>query len=92
MSKDNDVSSVFFFLAGAAVGAALGILFAPRTGADTRDQLADWLKERRELGGDLLNKVKEESLAKKEALSAAAKAAKDAYRETNVRHSDHSGA
>ena len=85
--SDNDTgSSVLFFLTGAAIGAALGVLFAPRAGSETREQLADWLKERRERGEDLLSKVKDESVAKKDALLAAAKAAKDAYRETNAKH------
>jgi gas vesicle protein len=85
--SDNDTgSSVLFFLTGAAIGAALGVLFAPRAGSETREQLGDWLKERRERGEDLLSKVKEESGAKKDALLAAAKAAKDAYRETNAKH------
>jgi gas vesicle protein len=86
MADDNS-NGLFYFLAGAAAGAALGILFAPRAGEETREQLADWMKERRDKGSDLLHRVKDESLAKKEAIVAAAKAAKDAYRETNAKHS-----
>jgi chaperonin GroEL len=63
------------FVSGAVIGAALGGLFAPRSGGETREQLADWLKERRSEGADLLHTVREESLAKKEAVVAAAKAA-----------------
>jgi gas vesicle protein len=84
MADDN--KGLLYFLAGAAAGATLGILFAPRSGEETREQLADWVKERREKGADLLHRVKDESLAKKEAIVAAAKAAKDAYRETNSKH------
>ncbi|UPT72395.1 MAG: YtxH domain-containing protein [Elusimicrobiota bacterium] len=76
-------------MTGAAVGAALGVLFAPRSGGETREALAEWLKERREKGEDLLHKVKDESLAKKEAVIAAAKAAKQAYVETNSKHHEH---
>ena len=86
MSNDERGSGLFYFLAGTAIGAALGVLFAPRAGSETREQLGDWLKERRESGSELLQKVKDESLVKKEALVAAAKAAKDAYRETNKQH------
>jgi gas vesicle protein len=78
---------------GAAVGAGLGILFAPKAGKDTREQLGDWLKEKRneggellsrvkEEGGDLLSKIKEDGMHKKEALTAAFKAGKQAYAET----------
>ncbi len=77
------------FVTGAAIGAALGGIFAPRAGEETREQLADWLKERRAKGADLLHTVKDESLVKKEALFAAAKAAKQAYSETSSKHHEH---
>jgi gas vesicle protein len=87
MSNNSEGNGLFYFLAGTAVGAALGVLFAPRAGDETREQLADWVKERKDKGSELLHKVKDESLAKKEALVNAARAAKDAYRETNTKHS-----
>lgn len=40
------------FIAGAAIGATLGILFAPKKGSETRKELADKMKE-------LVNKAKE---------------------------------
>ncbi len=90
MARDNDaLSGTLLFVTGAAIGAALGVLFAPRAGGETREQLADWLKERREKGADLLHTVKDESLAKREAIVAAAKAAKQAYAETNSKHHEH---
>lgn len=90
MADRNDgLAGTLLFVTGAAVGAALGVLFAPRSGSETREQLADWLKERREKGEDLLHKVKDESLAKKEAVIAAAKAAKQAYAEVNSKHHEH---
>jgi gas vesicle protein len=87
MSNNSESNGLFYFLAGTVAGAALGILFAPRAGEETREQLKDWMKERKEKGSELLHKVKDESLVKKEALVAAARAAKDAYRETNTKHS-----
>ncbi|MFI5363721.1 MAG: YtxH domain-containing protein [Elusimicrobiota bacterium] len=91
MSDRSEGNSLLFFLAGTAVGAALGVLLAPRAGEETRDLLADWMQDRKAKGSELLNRVKEESLVKKEALSAAARAAKDAYRETSSKHHDHDG-
>lgn len=90
MARDNDgLGGALLFVTGAAIGAALGVLFAPRSGNDTREQLADWLKERREKGADLVQTVREESIAKKEAIVNAAKAAKQAYVETNSKHHEH---
>lgn len=89
MNNEERGNGLLYFIAGTAVGAALGVLFAPKAGAETREELGNWLKERRENGTVLLRKVKDESLVKKEALLAAAKAAKDAYVQTNDKHHSH---
>ena len=81
MSSEDRGSNLIFLMFGAAVGAGLGILFAPKAGKETREQIADWLKEKREEGGDLLAKIKEDGLHKKEAITAALKAGKQAYME-----------
>ena len=86
MADNEGSNGLLYFLAGTAVGAALGVLLAPRSGRETREQLGDWLQERREKGSELLHKVKEESLVKKDAVAAAAKAAKQAYAEANAKH------
>lgn len=50
-------SSVFpWLLVGAGIGAAIGILFAPKKGAEVRKQVKDWIDEETELGKDLLEK------------------------------------
>ena len=87
-NNDSGFGGALLFVTGAIAGATLGVLFAPRSGTETREQLGDWIKERREKGEDLLAKVKEESYAKKEAIVAAAKAAKQAFGETNTKHHD----
>lgn len=45
MSKDKKKSGLGKFLLGAAVGAGLGILFAPKKGSETRAELKEKLDE-----------------------------------------------
>ena len=49
------------FLGGAAIGAALGILFAPEKGEDTRQKIKDILREK----GINLNRSEMDELADK---------------------------
>ncbi|MDX2179240.1 MAG: YtxH domain-containing protein [Bryobacteraceae bacterium] len=62
MQRDN-TEPVVWFLAGAAVGAALGLLFAPQSGEETRRLIASKTSEGRdrltESGRDLYEKGRE---------------------------------
>ena len=47
-THNDGVPVLLAFLAGAVVGAGLGLLFAPKTGAQTREQLAEFARRARE--------------------------------------------
>ena len=85
MARDEG-SGFLYFLLGTAVGAGLGILFAPKSGKETREELADWLDDRREKGADFLARMKEKVPEKKDQFVAAVKAGKQALYEATGKH------
>ena len=81
------------FLLGLGVGIGIGLLFAPKSGEETRGMLKskaeegrDYLKQRsselRDSAGDLLEKGKEAVNRQKDNLMEAMEAGKQAYRDT----------
>lgn len=46
--RSYDLSAFIYVLSGIAVGAGLGLLFAPAAGKETRKNLQTWLKEKRD--------------------------------------------
>lgn len=87
-----DKSGFSSFLLGLGVGIGIGMLFAPKSGADTRQLIkdktgegADFLKQRsgelRDSAGDLLNKGKDALNRQKTTISDAMEAGKQAYRD-----------
>lgn len=89
MEDDNRLS--YFFL-GLGVGVAIGVLFAPQSGAETRqlirdraDEGRDYLRRRgqelREHADDYVERGKSAIQRQKESLSAAMDAGRSAYRE-----------
>lgn len=63
---------IFGFLAGAAVGAALGVLFAPRSGKETRERIRAKAGEAKDELDDLIERAQGEwSKAKGHAADAA---------------------
>ena len=48
MAQDDSGNSIVWFVAGAAVGAAIALLFAPNTGKETRQLLSKKADEGRE--------------------------------------------
>ena len=90
MEDDNKLS--FFFL-GLGLGVAVGILFAPKSGQETRqlirnkasegsDYLARRSGELRESAGDLLDRGRSAINRQRDSLAEAVEAGKQAYRET----------
>ncbi len=88
--SDNVGSKVSFFLVGLGMGTLLGILFAPKSGEETREYLSakaeegrDYAqkkaRELRERAEDLLERSKEIMSRQKESLSSAVEAGKEAY-------------
>ena len=56
MSENNGTDKLLFFLAGAGIGAVLALLFAPKSGRETREMLARTATDSRDF---LTNKVSE---------------------------------
>ena len=89
MEEDNRLS--YFFL-GLGLGVAVGVLFAPKSGEETRDLIkaktgegADFVKRRssdlRDAATDALERGKDSLRKQKDNLSAAIEAGKQAYRD-----------
>jgi gas vesicle protein len=95
--SDNVGSKVGFFLAGLGIGALVGVLFAPRSGEETRDLLSQKAdegkdfaqrkaRELRERADELIERGKDVASRKKESISAAVDAGREAYlREATAR-------
>jgi gas vesicle protein len=88
-----DKGDLASFLLGLGIGIGIGILFAPKSGEETRDLLKtkagegkEYLKQRgvelRDSAGDLLEKGKEAVGRQRDNLKEAMEAGKQAYRET----------
>ncbi|OGR76167.1 MAG: hypothetical protein A2X32_02755 [Elusimicrobia bacterium GWC2_64_44] len=68
MSENRGGEIIGAFLVGGLIGAAIGILFAPKAGKDTREQLGDWMDETKEKAKEKLEKLEEEIKRRKEHL------------------------
>lgn len=89
--SDNAGSKVSIFLVGLGIGALIGILFAPKSGEETREYLSNKAdegreyaqkkaRELRERAEDLLERSKEVMSRQKEAISSAVEAGKETYK------------
>jgi gas vesicle protein len=89
--SDNAGTKVSVFIVGLGIGALIGILFAPKSGDETRDYLSqradegrDYAqkkaRELRERAEDLVERSKEIMSRQKDALSSAVDAGKEVYK------------
>jgi len=58
-NNDNGASILVAFIAGAAVGAAVALLFAPATGEETREYLGQRAREGRDRAADAARQGRE---------------------------------
>jgi gas vesicle protein len=88
---DNVGSKVSYFLVGLGIGSLIGILFAPKSGEETRDYLSNKAdegrdyaqkkaRELRERAEDLLERSREVMSRQKDAFSSAVEAGKETYK------------
>jgi len=93
--SENNGNSFLWFLAGLGVGALVGVLYAPRSGSETRDVLRaradegrEYVRERarqaREQAADWVDRGREVVTQQKEQFRSAFEAGKQAYQEATT--------
>jgi gas vesicle protein len=91
MSDRGAGSKVSFFLVGLGIGALVGILFAPKSGEETREYLVDKAdegreyaqrkaRELRERAEDLIERSKEIMARQKDSITTAVDVGKETYK------------
>ena len=92
---ENDGNSFLWFLAGLGVGAVVGVLYAPRSGDETREAIRSKAQEggerarqtarrAREQAGDWVDRGREVLNQQKDQFRSAYEAGKQAYNETTA--------
>jgi gas vesicle protein len=87
---DNVGSKISYFLVGLGVGALMGVLFAPKSGEETREYLSkraddgkDFAqkkaRELRERADELIERGKDVASRKRDSLTAAVEAGREAF-------------
>ncbi len=90
--SDNAGAKFSYFLVGLGIGAMIGILFAPRSGKETREYLTERAEEGkdallrksrdlREQADEYMDRAKDVVRKQKDQISSAIEAGKQAYRE-----------
>ena len=92
MADDNGANKLTYFLIGFGLGAVVALLFAPKSGKELREDIAEttrrgygkgreWAETGREKASGLLEEAKETVTRGKERISAAIEAGQQVYRE-----------
>ena len=95
MSDDSGSSGILWFLAGLGIGAAVGVLYAPKSGKETRDDIvkyaqegSDYVKDRAKQykvqANQWVDRGKEAVTQQKEQIRNAVEAGRQAYREAKA--------
>ncbi len=88
--SDNAGSKISYFLVGMGIGALIGILFAPKSGEETREYLSQKAeegkeyaqkkaRELRERADEVIERGKQVAGRQKDQISAAVEAGREAY-------------
>lgn len=87
MTRDRKVGTVLTFVLGASIGAVVALLFAPKSGAELRDDIADGagddINRVRHTGKKLKRKAQETAALAQDHLQDAIEAGEEAYSRTN---------
>jgi gas vesicle protein len=97
-----DERKLSYFFLGMGIGVAVGILFAPKSGEETRrllrekaDEGKDYIKQRSEglmeSAGDIVDRGKTVISRQKDQIAAAVEAGRQAYRETTMGQKEEPG-
>lgn len=95
MSDDRSGGGILWFLAGLGIGAAIGVLYAPKSGRETRDDIARYAQEGteqvkqrarqyREQANTWVERGKDVVAQQKDQIRSAVEAGKQAYREAST--------
>jgi gas vesicle protein len=85
MAKDNSGTIMVAFVIGALTGAAVALLFAPATGEETRELLAQKAREGRDKARDAVDQGRDYYRSQRENLATAVERGREAFQQARER-------
>ena len=82
-AKKTAVNLMIGTAVGGVTGFVLAVLFAPKSGEETREEMGDWLKQKRQQSAEFLNRFNAQAKHKKEQVEAVLQASRHAYADTS---------